>query len=289
MLSAVGHATDGVDGFEVLGGAVAVATFTIEDNTFAIVASKDDDGVQIMDVSNPDTPVIVSSLVDQSSSSYSSYVSYDQTDHVLKDVTGVAMFTRGASTFALITSHFDDGVQIVDVSDPRTPKAVSNARDGRGKFDVLNQASGVSTFTVGESTYAIVVSFGDNGFQIIDVNNSSSLVAVGSGQDERADTDGKKFTELDGASGVATFVINDSNYAIVASFRDHGVQLVDLSDPTNPLAVWALRLTASTRTTLEQLDHAQRREERRHVHNRRRHVCHRGEQEGQRRADHRRE
>ena len=280
MLSAIGHATDGVDGFEVLGGAFAVATFMIEDSTFAIVASKDDDGVQIMDVSNPNTPVVVSSLIDQSSSSYSSYDSYDQTDHVLKDVTGVAMFTRGASTFAIITSHFDDGVQIIDVSDPHTPKAVSNARDGRGEIDVLNQASGVSTFTVGESTYAIAVSFGDNGFQIIDVNNSSSLVAVSSGQDERADTDGKKFSELDGASGIATFVINDTNFAIVASFRDHGVQLVDLSDPTNPLAVWALRLTASTRTTLEQLDHAQRREERRHVHNRRRRVCHRGEQEG---------
>ena len=117
-------------------------------------------------MSNPNTPVVVSSLIDQSSSSYSSYVSYDQTDHVLKDVTGVAMFTRGAgsATFAIITSHFDDGVQIIDVSDPHTPKAVSNARDGRGEFDVLNQASGVSTFTVGESTYAIAVSFGDNGF-----------------------------------------------------------------------------------------------------------------------------
>ena len=72
MLSAIGHATDGVDGFEVLGGAFAVATFMIEDSTFAIVASKDDDGVQIMDVSNPNTPVVVSSLIDQSSSSYSS-------------------------------------------------------------------------------------------------------------------------------------------------------------------------------------------------------------------------
>ena len=45
------------------------------------------------------------------------------------------------------------------------------------------------------------------------------------------------FTELDGAQGVATFVIGTSTYAIVASFVGGGVQLIDVSDPSSPVAV----------------------------------------------------
>eukprot|EP00320_Phaeocystis_rex_P012256 CAMPEP_0119058106 /NCGR_PEP_ID=MMETSP1178-20130426/2479_1 /TAXON_ID=33656 /ORGANISM="unid sp, Strain CCMP2000" /LENGTH=60 /DNA_ID=CAMNT_0007039003 /DNA_START=24 /DNA_END=202 /DNA_ORIENTATION=- len=49
------------------------------------------------------------------------------------------------------------------------------------------------------------------------------------------DVDG--FDVLDGAEGVATFVIGPSTYAIVASFDDNGVQLIDVSDPNSPVAV----------------------------------------------------
>ena len=42
-------------------------------------------------------------------------------------------------------------------------------------------------------------------------------------------TDGMKgFDELDGAQGVATFVIGTRTYAIVAARSDHGVQLLQV-------------------------------------------------------------
>ena len=37
-----------------------------------------------------------------------------------------------------------------------------------------------------------------------------------------------------GASGVATFTVGAKVYAIVGGYHDNGVQLIDVSDPSNP-------------------------------------------------------
>ena len=54
---AVSNAIDGVGGFTELKGARDVSIFTIDARTFAIVASKTDRGAQIIDLSDPSTPL----------------------------------------------------------------------------------------------------------------------------------------------------------------------------------------------------------------------------------------
>ncbi len=68
-------------------------------------------------------------------------------------------------------------------------------------------------------------------------NSPTDIVAFDAETDE---TNG--FTELDGARYVATFTISDTTYAIVASDSDDGVQIINLSDPTNII-------TSATTTT----------------------------------------
>ena len=63
-LVAAGAATDGEGGFTTLDGARAVSTFVRGESTYAIVAAVSDDGIQIMDVSDPSNPVPVSSATD---------------------------------------------------------------------------------------------------------------------------------------------------------------------------------------------------------------------------------
>ena len=60
----------------------------------------------------------------------------------------------------------DDGVQLIDVSDPSTPVAVRSATDGVNGFDELDGALRVVTFVIGASTYAIVASWTDDGVQL---------------------------------------------------------------------------------------------------------------------------
>ena len=89
----------------------------------------------------------------------------------------------------------------------------------------------LDTFTIGASTYAIVTADVDHGVQIIDVSDPTNIVAKDS------ETDGANgFTELEGAYGAEAFTLGVSTYAIDTSLADDGVQIIDVSDPTNIVA-----------------------------------------------------
>ena len=155
----------------------------------------------------------------------------------LDGATGVAMFTIGSSTYAIVVGELD-GVQIIDISDPTDIVAKDSETDGENGFDELAGASGVATFTIGSSTYAIVTSMDDNSVTIIDISDPTNIVVTDT------EIDGVNgFTELGTAVDVATFTIGSSTYAIVVAhderagaIDDNGVQIIDISDPTNIVA-----------------------------------------------------
>ena len=207
-------ATGRVTEFDELNGATDVETFTIGSSTYAIVASQDDDGVQIIDISDVDNIVAKDSMDDTGSLE-------------LDAARGVDVFTIGSSTYAIVAAWKDDGVQIIDISDP-TNIVAKDSMDDTDSLE-LDGANDVETFTIGSSTYAIVASNADDGVQIIDISDPTNIVA----KDSMDDTDS---LELDGANDVETFTIGSSTYAIVASNADDGVQIIDISDPTNIVA-----------------------------------------------------
>jgi len=268
--------TDEVNGFTELDGARGVDTFVIGGSTYAIVASFDDDGVQIIDISDPTDIVAKDSLnntddlelngawgVDTFVIGNKTYAIVtanvddgvqiidisDPTDIVAKDslnntddlelngAGGVDIFVIGNKTYAIVASMVDDGVQIIDISDP-TDIVAKDSLNNTGNLE-LNGAIGVDTFVIGNKTYAIVVSKIDDGVQIIDISDPTAIVAK---DDETDEVNG--FTELDGARGVDTFVIGGSTYAIVASFDDDGVQIIEISDPTDIVAKDSLNNTS---------------------------------------------
>eukprot|EP01043_Picozoa_sp_COSAG02_P076311 COSAG02_NODE_16143_length_1109_cov_3.626733_1_plen_226_part_01 len=151
----------------------------------------------------------------------------------LRGAQACTTFVRGDSTYAIVAAHDQSGIQLVDVSDPSNPVAVSSATDGEGGFTTLGHPWGVTTFVRGGSTYAIVAAGLDDGIQIVDVSDPSNPVAVSSA------TDGEGgFTTLDASTAVTTFVRGTSTYAIVfAGGQDNGIQIVDVSNPSNPVAV----------------------------------------------------
>ena len=82
-----------------------VETFTIGTSTYAIVTGYTADTVQILDISNPSAIVAKDSLEDGGSLE-------------LDGAWEVDVFTVGYSTYAIVTGYLDDGVQIIDVSNP---------------------------------------------------------------------------------------------------------------------------------------------------------------------------
>ena len=211
---------DGTGGFDELDAASSVDTVTVGNSTYAIVASIFDHGVQIINITNPALPTATASVTDGTGG-------FDE----LRGAHGVDTVTVGNSTYAIVASWYDGGVQIIDITDPALPTATASVTDGVGGFDELFGARDVDTVTVGNSTYAIVASYLDDGVQIINITNPAVPTATASV------TDGiGGFDELDGAWGVDTVTVGTSTYALVASYLDDGVQIINITNPALPTA-----------------------------------------------------
>ena len=68
-----------------------------------------------------------------------------------------------SSTFALVTASFDNGVQIIDITDPSNPIPASAITDGNNGYTELDFAYDITTVTINSSTYALVASIYDDG------------------------------------------------------------------------------------------------------------------------------
>ena len=252
-----------------LDGARGIAIFEVSGTTYAAVAARDDHGVQIINLADPDNPsaqgsvsdsqftglrgatgiaifeisgtshAAVASVVDDAlqlvslsnPSSPSSEAALNNENHLeLNGATGVATFEISGTPYAAVAAADDDGVQIASLAALNIVPATGRIRDNGDRL--LNGATGVAIFEASGTTYAVIASFADDGIQIINVTTPSSPTAAG----KIADTTGEDGLLLDGAAGVAIFEDDGTTYAAVASFGDSGVQIIDLSDPANPTA-----------------------------------------------------
>ena len=171
----------------------------------------------------PENPEAAGSIIDTEGSG----------ELFLDGAAGIATFESGGTTYAIVASSTDSGVQIIDLSDPASPQAAGNNTAD------LSIAWGVATFESGGTTYAAVTAAGDNRVNIIDLSDPAAPSRVGS----RSDTNTNL---LHNPRGIATFESGGTTYAAVASSGDRGVQIIDLSDPTAPSDAGKLADTAGT-------------------------------------------
>ncbi|MFW6213828.1 MAG: hypothetical protein ACOC8L_13080 [Spirochaetota bacterium] len=73
----------------------------------------------------------------------------------------------GASSYALVASALDDGVQLTDITNPASPLPVASITDEVDGFNELDGAFDIITVAIDTSLYAIVISENDDGVQII--------------------------------------------------------------------------------------------------------------------------
>ena len=214
-------ATDSIGDTETreLSGAFGIATFTSGSRTYAAVTALwDDDGVQILDVTDPYDIAAAGSIGDTRTLE-------------LSGASDVATFTSGGRTYAAVAAYWDDGVQILDITDPSAVTAAGSIGDTAALE--LDGAHDIATFTSGGRAYAAVAAYWDDGVQILDVTDPSAITAAGSITDDAA-------LELDGAEGITVFESGGRTYAAVASVVDDGVQMLDITDPSDITAVGSI-------------------------------------------------
>ena len=132
-------------------GGEYVETFTLTGTyagTYAIVTAGSDDAVQIIDISNPTNS---GTIIPKDSAT-------DDADGftVLDGPSGVDTFTvasNSTATYAIVlTSGPEDGIQMIDVSNPTAIVALDAETDGNNGFDIMDGPGDVDVFTIGTST-----------------------------------------------------------------------------------------------------------------------------------------
>ena len=258
---------DGQGGFGGREGIAGVVTAAIEGRYYAIIASSSDRAIQITDVTNPTTPVPVSSVfyeqgfvpsdIDLAAISERIYVvvtsgygaiqitdvtnpttpvpvtnvSGSQYIDTLRSTTNTDIVTISGNTYAVVVSRADNAVQIIDITNPQDPRPTVSVFDGQGGFDALSDPHDVETVTISGNTYAVVVSRADNAVQIIDITNPRDprpTVSVFDGQGG--------FDALTRAHNLELVEIYGRTYALVSSGVD-SVQIIDITNPNTPVPV----------------------------------------------------
>ena len=212
MLSAVDSAADGIDGFDTLEGANAITTIIIDDTAYVLVASAIDSGIQVAALSYDGMLSAVDSAADGIDGFDALHGAYDITTVIIDD-----------TTYVLVASLADGGIQVATLSPEGMLSAVDSATDGIDGFNTLGGAHDITTVIMDDTTYVLVASSMDSGIQVATLSPEGMLKAAGSVTDG---IDG--FDALYGASGITTVIMDDTTYVLVASAKDSGIQVAFL-------------------------------------------------------------
>ena len=204
---------DDMDGDYVLDGPKEITSFKINSSTYVAVTAEIDNGVQILDVSTPSSITAVGKIDDGDG------------NYQISRATGITSFKIGSSTYVAVAVRNDNGVQILDVSTPSSITATDSITDTSDLK--LSNPHGITSFKIGSSTYVAVTAGSDDGVQILEISSQGTITARGNIDD----TDGT--LELDDARDITSFKFNSDTYLPVTGNADNGVQILDVSNPSD--------------------------------------------------------
>ena len=105
----------------------------------------------------------------------------DSTFTTLDNPQGITTVTIDSKHYASVAVANDQGLQIIDISNPDEPSAAGSATDGNN-FDTLDDVRSVRITTIGGKTYAVVAANADDGIQIIELQDSTASIEDFAGQ-----------------------------------------------------------------------------------------------------------
>ena len=208
----------GPPGFDELDNPNDIDVIEIGGIHYALVAAIKDDGVQIINMSDPSYPVPVAGLTDGE----------DGFD-VLGFSSSIAAAKIGEGYYALVAATEDNGIQIIDITDPANPSPKSAVTNATAGFGAMEDPAHIEVTKIGSAHYALVSDY-SSVFHVINVTDPGSPAYVAGLTD---DEDG---LNLDTPEDFALANIDGTTYAMVIVLNDSILQMIDLSDPANPVA-----------------------------------------------------
>ena len=201
-----------------------ITAFTVSGGAYALVASWEDDTVQVVDLAMPQAPVLIATMQDGSGGFYA-----------LSQPQNMEVFSVGDKTYALISSMGEGAIQVVDLTEPGAPRAVASLRDGQSMVYDLAGHGESEVFWADGRAYALVSGAGS--IQVIDVTVPTEPLYV---SDIEAGPDG--WARIHGGVDMEVFYLPYGTFAIVP---DSGsLQIIDVTVPAEPVRVSSISVEA---------------------------------------------
>ncbi len=163
-------------------------------------------GLDIIDISDPTNPTHVSTLTDAACDTIVGGGGCQ-----MKDSRSIKVIGK----YAYITGYYDNGVQILDISDPTNPTYLSSFTDAGP-----TELQGAEDIEV-DGKYIYIASRTDVGIEIMDISNISSISHAA------AITD----------CGQVRSLAISGNYLIASTLSSDRIRIYDITDPENPIFI----------------------------------------------------
>ena len=144
-----------------LHSAHSIETISINGRTYALVASPGDNAMQIIDVTHPLLPFPVSTV--RHSAEYPALLA----PH---DVTAIKVED---STYALLSAVNADSVQIIDITNPESPRPVSHITHGT-EYVQLDRPQTLKAVQIDGVAYTLIAARNSSGVQIIKLEHEKT-------------------------------------------------------------------------------------------------------------------
>ena len=145
-----------------LHSAHSIEIIPINGRTYALVASPNDNGMQIIDVTHPALPFPVSSV--RNSTEYPALLK----PH---DVTAIKVED---STYALLSAVTADSIQIIDITNPESPQPASHITHGT-EYTHLDRPQTLKAVQIDGTAYALIAARDSDGIQIIKLEHEKTI------------------------------------------------------------------------------------------------------------------
>jgi hypothetical protein len=193
----------GMSGYTNLGSAASIAVV----GNLLVVSGYSVDGVTVIDISNPQTPVRRSQFRDGDGSFTN-----------LNSARGLAMKTN----LLAVAANLDNAVTLVSLTNPASPVVLAELRDG---IDGWNELAGAWAVAISGDLMAIGA-YNDNAVTLADISNPSAPIKRAELKDGALD-----FPNLAGVQSLAF----SGNLLAIGANLNNAVTLVDVTDPANPV------------------------------------------------------
>lgn len=243
-----------VNEFTELSDVSGIAIAHISNRTYALVdysGSREDRGIRIINITDPAVPVQVAWIVagidgfgeesakrcEERAGCHMLTVGINGSNEPSRCSCAAYLFSGEITTaeisnrtYALAITRWDNGIQIINITDTASPAPVAWIAGDLGVTGELRPID-IDIAEISNKTYALVAAVGAETVKIIDITDPARAVAWIDGQVLRP-------ADAIGTIQVATVDISGRIYALVTpATRGYGMSIINVTDPASPVNV----------------------------------------------------